>query len=170
MQLTALANGAEQVQAAWVRVWPVPGACPGTVLRGYHPTTSPFAARDNAHPTVPHSGIDKSAVDSTPVYSATSGVVTWAEDAKTAGIAVIVKGSDGVQSRYYHLNRAVVQQDSTVNANDLLGYSGHSGHVESTTGGNGAHLHFEQWGPGAPRWIDKKNHSVSEYYIEPCTW
>lgn len=167
MELTALANGAEQVRLTSVLVWDPPIACDAAVIRSYAPVTTQFRVIDASHPEVPHGGRDYGVSDGTPIYSAKAGRVKHAGDAGTAGISVVVKSST-VTSRYYHLQSEVITVGDSVSAGQLLGYSGHTGHVEALNGGNGAHLHFEQWKPGTETWIDKK--TVFPVQIEPCTF
>ena len=166
MQLAALANGAEQTRSVWVTVWDAPRVCTALVIRSYHPVTTQFRTIDGSHKT-PHGGRDYGVPSGTPIYAAEAGTVSFAGNAKSAGNAVIVN-SPTVMSRYYHLQSIVVTRGQPVSAGQLLGYSGKTGHVVPQNGGDGSHLHFEQWKPGSEPWIDRL--SVPGQQIEPCTF
>ena len=78
----------------------------------------------------------------------------------------LVSSSDA-NPYYFHLSQKLVNTDDTVQAVTLIGLSGNTGHVESSKGGNGAHLHFEQHVPG-PIW-DSTGHVPKGTQFEPCT-
>ncbi|PKR82872.1 M23 family metallopeptidase [Heyndrickxia camelliae] len=90
-----------------------------------------------------HSGIDFQMNDGTEIHSIRDGIVHLADYGnQNAGKTIFVEWDDGKTAIYGHLSQFSVRDGQTVHAGDLLGYSGHSGNVFSSSGGNGAHLHF----------------------------
>jgi len=87
-----------------------------------------------------HNGIDFRARKGYPVYSAHSGVVTWAGKDGDGGISVSlisdVKGN-GFKTIYYHLSEVLVQKGIKIKEGQMIGKAGNTG--KYTTG---AHLHF----------------------------
>ncbi len=84
-----------------------------------------------------HNGIDLKANLGVPVYAVAEGVVKNAvEDSNSYGIYFTVDhGKFG--TLYAHLSSYNVQVGQTVNAGDILGYTGQTGEVTAP------HLHFE---------------------------
>lgn len=90
-----------------------------------------------------HSGIDFSMVDDTPLKAVESGIATVKNfGSENAGLTVKIKFNGGEEVIYGHLNSTNVHTGDVIHKGDLIGYSGHSGHVVSSSGGNGAHLHL----------------------------
>ena len=102
----------------------------------------------------------------TQIFSVEAGRVAHADSGSSSGWGVVVSSSDA-NSYYFHLSQKLVNTGDTVQAGTLIGLSGNTGHVESSKGGNGAHLHFEQHVPG-PIW-DSTGHVPKGTQFEPCT-
>lgn len=92
-----------------------------------------------------HTGIDFAMGDGTPLRSIKEGTVYKISDYGNlnAGKCIQVQWDDGKIAVYGHLSKfSNLKVGDHVNKGELLGYSGHSGNVYSSSGGNGAHLHF----------------------------
>lgn len=95
-----------------------------------------------------HGGIDLSFQANTPVGSAAPGTVVRSEDLVNGngsyysyGRLIVVKGDNGANYYYAHLNERLASVGQRVNAGDLIGKSG------STGNSSGPHLHFEVRNP-----------------------
>jgi hypothetical protein len=98
--------------------------------------TSKFGEVSTIHPHG-HKGIDISLNEGTPVKSVMDGVVEKVVHLKdNIGEGVIVRFEDGTKGIYGHLSKINVKEEETLQAGEILGYSGNSGHS------TGAHLHF----------------------------
>ncbi|WP_052191736.1 M23 family metallopeptidase [Cetobacterium sp. ZWU0022] len=101
--------------------------------------TSSFGSRK--HPVLKqvlnHAGIDLRAKTGTKVVSARDGVVSFAGRASGYGKLIIIKHSDGYETRYAHLSKIDVQKGQKVSQNQHIALSGATGRV------SGPHLHFE---------------------------
>jgi murein DD-endopeptidase MepM/ murein hydrolase activator NlpD len=117
-------------------VWPTEGS----------KITSTFGSR--VHPITGliklHAGVDIGVPIGTPVYAAKSGKVIFADYLGTAGNAVMIQHDDGMETRYYHLNKVKVESGQTVKAGEEIAESGNTG------GSTGPHLHFEVRVNGEP--------------------
>lgn len=97
---------------------------------------SPFAWRWGRQ----HEGIDLSGGggnEGKPIYAAAAGKVTRACWYSGYGNCVDIDHGSGLSTRYGHQSRLVVKQGDQVQAGQLIGYVGNTGHSF------GAHLHFE---------------------------
>jgi murein DD-endopeptidase MepM/ murein hydrolase activator NlpD len=83
-----------------------------------------------------HAGVDVGVPIGTPVYAAKAGKVIFANAMGTAGNAIMIQHSD-METRYYHLNKILVESGQEVKAGDKIAESGNTG------GSTGPHLHFE---------------------------
>lgn len=101
--------------------------------------TSKFGKRDDAKP-FKHDGIDLSAAVGTPVYAVSSGTVTLADleykGSDSESSYLIIKGTNGYEQRYLHMDSFSVKVGDNVNKGDVIGYAG----ARKT---KDAHLHFE---------------------------
>ena len=101
--------------------------------------TSSFGSRK--HPVLKkvlnHAGVDLKAKTGTKVVSARDGVVSFAGRASGYGKLVIIKHSDGYETRYAHLSQIDVKKGQKVSQNQHIALSGATGRV------SGPHLHFE---------------------------
>ena len=122
--LTAAANASACLQS------PIPG----TII------TSNFGFRLQPVYKIwrPHNGMDLRAAMMTKVYAAQPGQVTFSGYMSSSGNTVIVLGPDGLQTRYFHLTKAGVRENMSVNAGDIIGLSGNTGEASAAP-----HLHFE---------------------------
>lgn len=87
----------------------------------------------------PHRAIDYAAPAGTPVVAIGRGRVEFAGWREGYGNFVEIRHFNGYASRYGHFSRigAGIRSGSQVNAGDLIGYVGQTGHA------TGPHLHFE---------------------------
>ena len=101
--------------------------------------TSSFGSRK--HPVLKkvlnHAGVDLRAKTGTRVASAKEGVVTFAGRASGYGKLIIIKHSDGYETRYAHLSQINVKKGQKISQNQYIALSGATGRV------SGPHLHFE---------------------------
>jgi len=95
--------------------------------------TSPYGWRDGRF----HHGFDISINHGLPIFAAFSGVVRFAKNIWPYGRLVIVRHDNGLETYYAHLSRITVKSGQRINAGDVVGNSGNTGHSEGT------HLHFE---------------------------
>jgi RHS repeat-associated protein len=121
---------------------PTAGICDGTVrpLGGNLHVTTQFGAVDKTH-SKPHTGIDYAAPVGTPVMSPQSGTVVLARYSNTAGNFVGIQNQAST-SLLLHLSQIQVSTGQQVNAGNVIGLSGNTGHS------TGAHLHYELHTPG----------------------
>jgi murein DD-endopeptidase MepM/ murein hydrolase activator NlpD len=110
------------------------------VTQGYHGKYSHFGANEHA--------IDWKMPVGTSVYAARGGVVVGAKDDSDVGGGddrfdgdanyILIKHADGTLGHYVHLSKGgnKVKVGQTVQAGDLIGLSGNTGHS------TGPHLHF----------------------------
>ncbi len=101
--------------------------------------TSSFGSRK--HPVLKkvlnHAGVDLKAKTGTKVVSAREGVVSFAGRASGYGKLIIIKHSDGYETRYAHLSQIDVKKGQKISQNQHIALSGATGRV------SGPHLHFE---------------------------
>ncbi|MEL7242664.1 MAG: M23 family metallopeptidase [Cyanobacteria bacterium J06573_2] len=98
-----------------------------------------------------HSGIDLPAQPGTSVQAIGEGVVVLAQEQGSYGNLVIINHSDGMQSRYAHLEDIKVSVGEKVNKGDLVGSVGNTG--EPTL--KKPHLHFEIRSSSSLGWVAK---------------
>jgi LysM repeat protein len=95
-----------------------------------------------------HTGIDYRANIGTPVVAAASGTVAVADESGWNGgygRTALLSHSNGMTTRYGHMNDVIVRGGQHVEQGQVIGYSGNTG--RST----GPHLHFELRVNGAAR-------------------
>jgi murein DD-endopeptidase MepM/ murein hydrolase activator NlpD len=92
----------------------------------------------------PHNGIDLDLEVMDLVVSAFPGVVRFAATWGGFGRLVVVRHYNGLETYYAHLHRIGVKPGQRVEAGQMLGYGGSSGHS------TGSHLHFEVRFMGVP--------------------
>lgn len=102
--------------------------------------TSKFGWRDGRM----HNGVDIDLEVWDPVVSAFPGVVRVARVSGGYGRVVVVRHYNGLETLYAHLHRFKVKEGDKVEAGQLLGLGGSSGHS------TGSHLHFEVRFKGKP--------------------
>lgn len=102
--------------------------------------TSRFGWRDGRS----HNGIDLDLEVWDTVRSAFPGVVRFADKFGGFGRLVVVRHYNGLETFYAHLHRIKVKPGDEVDAGELVGLGGSSGHS------TGSHLHFETRFKGVP--------------------
>ena len=104
----------------------------------YKGVNSPYGSR--FHPVLKryifHAGVDLKA-RYVPLRAAQSGKVSYAGYMNGYGKIIILKHSNGYETRYAHLDKIGVKVGQNVNKGELIGKTGMSGRV------TGPHLHFE---------------------------
>jgi murein DD-endopeptidase MepM/ murein hydrolase activator NlpD len=84
-----------------------------------------------------HRGVDIAAGMGSPVYAAADGEVTFSGSAGDAGLMVVIKHSEILDTRYLHNSRLLVNIGDQVTAGQRIADEG------STGSSTGSHLHFE---------------------------
>nr|WP_202128594.1 peptidoglycan DD-metalloendopeptidase family protein [Paenibacillus dendrobii] len=90
-----------------------------------------------------HKGIDLDLAIGDPVYAVWDGTVTYAQNNGGYGKVVYVNHGNGWSTRYAHLSKISVNKGEKISAGSALGLGGNSGHIITSGGGDGSHLHFE---------------------------
>lgn len=90
-----------------------------------------------------HKGIDLNGGDNAPISSAQDAKVIFAGDKNDGyGNTVILKYSNGAETRFAHLNKMNVRSGQQIKAGQLIGTQGNTGNSY------GSHLHFEYYPNG----------------------
>jgi murein DD-endopeptidase MepM/ murein hydrolase activator NlpD len=84
-----------------------------------------------------HAGLDISGPIGTPIYATADGIVGRAEWANGYGNLVELEHGKGIQTRFGHLSKILVQPMTRVKRGDLIALMG------STGRSTGSHLHYE---------------------------
>jgi murein DD-endopeptidase MepM/ murein hydrolase activator NlpD len=84
-----------------------------------------------------HKGVDIGVPTGTDIYAGQSGTVTFAGFNGDYGNIVVLEDSDGLVSKYAHLDSLLVSVGQTVARGDIIAKSGNTGNS------TGAHLHLE---------------------------
>jgi murein DD-endopeptidase MepM/ murein hydrolase activator NlpD len=123
------------------------GAAPihaGIAIPSVHPVerlefTSNFGIRSDpfTHGARMHAGVDIRGPVGTPVYATADGIVDRAERAGGYGNLVELDHGKGIQTRYGHLSRILVEAGTQVKRGQLIALMG------STGRSTGSHLHYE---------------------------
>jgi len=95
--------------------------------------TSPFGPRWGRL----HAGLDLDLETGDPICSAFEGLVRISHFSDSYGNVVVVRHPNGLETLYAHMSARMVVSGQYVQAGDLLGLGGNTGHSF------GAHLHFE---------------------------
>jgi len=131
-QLTAvdfMMESKRDAQAARPHAWPTEG---GWISSRFGPRIDPF----NGTPSH-HYGVDIANRHGAPILAASRGVVTFAGKMEDFGYVVDVEHGHGYKTRYAHMGSLVANLGDVVEANQLLGRIGSTGHS------TGPHLHYE---------------------------
>ena len=114
----------------------IPSAEPvlgSNLTSGYGVRSDPFRGR-----AAMHAGIDLAGPIGTPIYATADGVVQRAEwNSGGYGNLVELNHGHGIQTRYGHLTRSIVNAGERVKRGQLIAYMG------STGRSTGSHLHYE---------------------------
>lgn len=108
--------------------------------------TSPYGWRWER----PHRGVDIRLNVGCPVHAAFAGIVRIARPMGAYGNLVVIRHYNGLETVYGHLSKINVKPQQNVNAGDVIGLGGSTGHS------TGPHLHFEvrfQYETFDPEWI-----------------
>jgi len=84
-----------------------------------------------------HAGVDIPGPVGTPVYATADGIVGRSERAGGYGNLVELNHGKGIQTRYGHLSKLLVEANTKVHRGQLIGLMG------STGRSTGSHLHYE---------------------------
>lgn len=110
--------------------------------------TSPYGELTEVRDHV-HHGVDFAMPEGTTLRTITDGVIEKVVDYGNAdlGKGVFLRNEDGTLSIYGHLNEVKVKVGEHLNAGDVVGLSGNTGHS------TGPHLHFGMKAPDGS-WLD----------------
>lgn len=118
--------------------------------------TSPYGWRSRWNR--PHRGVDILLRTGDPVRACFPGVVRIARPLGGYGNMVLIRHPNGLETVYGHMSKILVKPRQIVEAGDIIGLGGSTGHS------TGPHLHFEvrfQYEPIDPEWIlDFKTYSL----------
>lgn len=84
-----------------------------------------------------HAGLDIPGPVGTPIYATADGIVSRSERAGAYGLLVEINHGKGIQTRYAHLSKMLVDPNTRVRRGQLIGLMG------STGRSTGPHLHYE---------------------------
>lgn len=84
-----------------------------------------------------HAGLDIPGPVGTPIYATADGIVSRSERAGAYGLLVEINHGKGIQTRYAHLSKMLVNPNTRVRRGQLIGLMG------STGRSTGPHLHYE---------------------------
>ena len=84
-----------------------------------------------------HSGVDFKASTGTPIKATGDGVVVTAERSGGYGLTVVIDHGSGINTRYAHMSKILVNAGQNVSRGKIIGKVG------STGRSTGAHLHYE---------------------------
>lgn len=116
-----------------------------------------------------HNGIDWGIPIGTPIFAADDGKVLAIDNNDKSywqkyqyGQYILIEHSNNLSTIYAHLSATEIKKDDLVKRGDLIGYSGNSGYVKSSSGGSGAHLHFGlYWSPSIRLLSSKQYESLT---------
>ncbi|MBV8651926.1 MAG: peptidoglycan DD-metalloendopeptidase family protein [Alphaproteobacteria bacterium] len=108
--------------------------------------TSPFGYRKDPFngEAALHEGIDLQAPRGTPVTATAPGRVTFAGRQSSYGLMVEIEHSNGIHTRYAHLDRIAVKPGEKVGFRQVIGLLGSTGRA------SGPHVHYEVLVDGRP--------------------
>lgn len=106
----------------------------GPITSGFGMRLSPFDGR-----RVMHAGIDFAAEVGSVIRASADGVVTFAGNFEDLGKTVVIGHGFGIQSRYGHTEKFLVQSGQKVRRGQPIALVGMTGNT------TGPHLHYEIW-------------------------
>lgn len=113
------------------------------VSGGLKPSDIPMTSQQGWRWGKMHKGIDLDGGDGSPISSAQDAKVVWAGDKGDGyGYSVILKYSNGAETRFAHLKSINVRTGQSIKAGQLIGKQGNTG------ASKGSHLHFEYYPKG----------------------
>lgn len=103
--------------------------------------TSPYGQRNGKM----HQGVDLRAPVGTPIYAPAAGVVRRADGADSNGYGnlITINFGGGTEGRFGHVSKFAVKKGQTVNAGDLIGYTGGAKGAPGSGDSQAPHLHYE---------------------------
>lgn len=84
-----------------------------------------------------HAGLDIPGPVGTPIYATADGIVSRSQRAGAYGLLVEINHGKGIQTRYAHLSKMLVDANTRVRRGQIIGLMG------STGRSTGPHLHYE---------------------------
>ncbi len=90
-----------------------------------------------------HQGVDYAVPVGTPVRAPAAGTIDVAGQRSGYGNAIYINFGGGTTARFGHLSKFNVKPGDTVEAGDVIGYSGGAPGAEGAGRSTGAHLHYE---------------------------
>ncbi len=104
----------------------------GVISCGFGERTSPFSGKMEFH-----TGMDIANAKGTPVVASARGTVIFAQQKWLIGNLIVIDHSNGIITKYGHLDKFLVKKGDVVNRGDPIGLMGNTG--KST----GPHVHYE---------------------------
>lgn len=150
--------------------WPVPD---------YHGAySSDYGQRGSSH----HNGVDipphPSLQKKTRIAAAEGGKVIVARSAPEYpingsppftgyGQVIEIQHDNGLTTLYAHLHEVLVKEGQVVQRGQHIANMGCTGHVYSSSGGDGTHLHFTVWGTWNGKTVDRYKGFDPKLFIKP---
>lgn len=134
-KLSALESSVKEynaLKAATPSIWPLADDGSAYISSNFGWRKDPFTGKQAFH-----EGLDIGTWYNTPVLATADGVVTYVGKNGGYGLMVTIEHGFGFETRYAHLNKAVVKKGQKVSRGDIIAYSGNSGRS------SGPHLHYE---------------------------
>jgi murein DD-endopeptidase MepM/ murein hydrolase activator NlpD len=90
----------------------------------------------NDEPRSPHTGVDITAPEGSPIRAGNSGRVVLTDELFFSGNSIIIDHGQGLYSMYFHLSKFLVKEGQRVDKRDIIGLVGATGRA------SGPHLHW----------------------------
>tara|TARA_B100001063_G_scaffold65945_1_gene59924 strand:+ start:817 stop:1794 length:978 start_codon:yes stop_codon:yes gene_type:complete len=147
-EIETLAKNKQLMLAAIPSIQPIKNDDLNRIASGYGIRTDPFDKSRKMH-----SGMDFSAPRNTPVYAASNGIISRADNRAIGyGKHIRINHGFGYLTLYAHLNSYNVVRGQNVKKGDIIGFVGNTGRSK------GVHLHYEVHKDG------KKVNPVNYFY------
>jgi murein DD-endopeptidase MepM/ murein hydrolase activator NlpD len=132
------------------------GGPPAMVTGGLKPSQIPETSPQGWRWGKMHKGIDLDGGDGSPISSAQDATVVWAGDKGDGyGNSVILRYSNGAETRFAHLKTINVRTGQSIKASQLIGRQGNTGRSTAS------HLHFEYYPKGGAMTYDGYGNAAS---------